>query len=100
MSFYNDPAMSFMTELFNREKVKYCTIPFEEQTYSKYLEGLVNCKISLNGYSKEFMQALKTLENMVYPLIGSKQEYKPVNNYNNTFSSDMNNTLNQMKNKY
>lgn len=100
MSFYNDPAMSFMTELFNREKVKYCTIPFEEQTYSKYLEGLVNCKISLSGYSKEFMQSLKTLENMVYPLIGSKQEYKPVNNYNNTFSSDMNNTLNQMKNKY
>ena len=100
MSFYNDPAMSFMTELFNREKVKYCTIPFEEQTYSKYLEGLVNCKISLSGYSKEFMQSLKTLENMVYPLIGSRQEYRPVNNYNNTFSSDMNNTLNQMKNKY
>ena len=100
MSFYNDPAMSFMTELFNREKVKYCTIPFEEQTYSKYLEGLVNCKISLSGYSKEFIQSLKTLENMVYPLIGSRQEYRPVNNYNNTFSSDMNNTLNQMKNKY
>ena len=100
MSFYNDPAMSFMTELFNREKVKYCTIPFEEQTYSKYLEGLVNCNISLNGYSKDFMQALKNLQNMVYPLIGSKQEYKPVNNYSNTFSSDMNNTLNQMKNKY
>ncbi len=100
MSFYNDPAMSFMTELFNREQVKYCTIPFEEMTYSKYLEGLVNCKISLAGYSREFMQALKNLENMVYPLIGSKQDYRPMNNYNNTFSNDMNNTLDRMKNKF
>ena len=63
MSFYNDPAMSFMTELFDREVAKYCVIPFEEQTYAKYLEGLVNCKISLNGYSKELLQALKTLGN-------------------------------------
>lgn len=109
MSFYNDPAMSFMTELFDREVAKYCVIPFEEQTYAKYLEGLVNCKISLNGYSKELLQALKTLGNMVYPLIGGKQEpkpeYKPVNNNynnnsNNRFSADMNNALDQMKKRY
>ena len=39
MAYYNDPAMSFMTELFNKDTVPYCSIPFEEQTYSKYLEG-------------------------------------------------------------
>ena len=49
---YKRQAMSFMTELFDRATVKYYTIPFEEQTYSKYLEALVNCSVSLNGYSK------------------------------------------------
>ena len=26
MAFYNDPAMSFMTELFNKDTIKYCSI--------------------------------------------------------------------------
>ncbi|CDE10575.1 unknown [Clostridium sp. CAG:354] len=105
LSFYNDPSMSFMRELFNRETAKYCTIPFEIATYSKYLEGLVNCKISLNGYSKEFMQALRTLENMVYPLMeptpASNRGAKSNNNYERTrFSNEMNDTLNQMKKNF
>ena len=105
LSFYNDPSMSFMRELFNRETAKYCTIPFEVATYSKYLEGLVNCKISLNGYSKEFMQALRTLENMVYPLMeptpASNRGAKSNNNYERTrFSNEMNDTLNQMKKNF
>ena len=104
MAFYNDPAMSFMTELFNKDTVPYCSIPFEEQTYSKYLEGLVNCKITLNGYSKNFMAALTQLAGMVYPLIGGGRNnfnYN-YNNYqaNNRFSSNMNDTLNKMKNSY
>ncbi len=105
MAYYNDPAMSFMTELFNKDMVAYCSIPFEEQAYAKYLEGLVNCKISVNGYSKNFMAALSKLANMVYPLIGNG--YAPMqnqyNNYSkpsNNFSSSMNNTLNKMKNNY
>ena len=105
LSFYNDPSMSFMRELFNRETAKYCIIPFEIATYSKYLEGLVNCKISLNGYSKEFMQALRTLENMVYPLMeptpSSNKGVKNNNNYERTrFSNEMNDTLNQMKKNF
>ena len=105
LSFYNDPSMSFMRELFNRETAKYCTIPFEIATYSKYLEGLVNCKISLNGYSKEFMQALRTLENMVYPLMEPtptlNKGAKNNNNYEGTrFSNEMNDTLNQMKKNF
>ncbi len=110
MSFYNEPSMSFMTELFNRDIVKFCSIPFEEQTYSKYLEGLVNCKISLNGYTKQFMQALKELTNMVYPLLNSKTKKtnkkqkevnRPVNSYDAAkFSQGINDTLNQMKKNY
>ena len=73
MSFYNDPSMSFMTELFSRENIRYAVIPFEMQTYTKYLEGLVNCNITTIGYSKEFTNALKKLGNMVYPLLGNEK---------------------------
>ena len=49
------------------------------------------------------MNNLKLLGNMVYPLL-SKQTYSSKNtvesNYGNNFSTEMNNTLNQMKNKY
>ena len=109
MAFYNDPAMSFMTELFNREKIKYCTIPFEMQTYSKYLEGLINCNISLNGYSKEIIASLRKLANMIYPLIdstkkqyGSKYENQKYNKYGNQtqFSNNMNSTLDKMKRNF
>lgn len=109
MAFYNDPAMSYMTDLFNRETIKYCVIPFDAQVYSKYLEGLVNCNISLNGYPKEIMNSLKKLANIVYPLITSnvntnKAKYSnpKYNKYasNNTFTNDMNSTLDKMKRNY
>ena len=102
MAFYNDPAMSFMTELFNKDMVKYSVIPFEEQIYSSYLEALVNCNISIKNYSKTFMNSLRTLGNMVYPLISSRYNPPMSNNYqnNNKFSANMNNTLEQMKKRY
>ena len=105
MSFYIDPAMSFMTDLFNKDKVKACSIPFDENVYAKYIEQTVNCSISISGYNKNFINSLKILGNMVYPLL-SKQTYnsaRSVNearNYGNNFSNEMNNTLNQMKKKY
>ena len=99
MAFYNDPGMSYMTELFNKDSVPYCEIPFEAQTYTKYLEGIVNCNINLNGYSKMFMAALKELGNMVYPLL-SKKEYSPRGEkYKDNFSNNMNDTLGKMKKK-
>ena len=106
MAFYNDPAMSFMTELFNRETVPYCTIPFDGQVYSKYLEGLINCNISINGYPKEIIASLRKLANMVYPLISNNYGNAKYNNpkYNkystNTFSDNMNSTLDKMKKNY
>ena len=100
LAFYNDPAMSFMTELFNKDTVKYCSIPFEEAVCSKYLESVMECEISIKGYSKTFNAKLKELANLVYPLLGNK--YKPMGDYSsdNKFSTNMNNTLEQMKNRY
>lgn len=104
MAYYNDPSMSFMTELFNKDTVKYCVIPFEEQTYAKYLDGIINCKISLNGYSRNCMTALNTLSDMVYPLVenNTTRNNKTYNSYSsgNNFSASMNSTLNKMKNNY
>ena len=105
MAFYNDPAMSFMTELFDRTLIKHISIPFEENIYTKYLEGIINCEITLKGYSKSFMQILKELANMIYPLVSGKgTSYRPpmVNTAqpNNAFSPSMNNTLDQMKRRF
>lgn len=101
MAYYNDPAMSFMTELFDRNLMRYVAIPFEEETYIKYLENIIECNISLKGYSKVFMQTLKELGNMVY---SQSNSYRPPTangyNINNNFTPNMNNTLNQMKNNY
>lgn len=108
MAFYNDPSMSFMTELFNRETIPYCSIPFDGQVYSKYLEGLINCNITTNGYPKEIIASLRKLANMVYPLVGSSINYnnakynnQKYNKYSsNTFSDQMSSTLDKMKKNY
>ena len=112
MAFYNDPAMSFMTELFNRETVKYCVVPFDNNVYSRYLEGLINCNISVNGYQKEFIGYLRKLSNMVYPLIGNvtnqnREKYGDprYNKYaatsnSGSFTNEMNSTLDKMKRNY
>ena len=83
--------------------VKYCVIPFDEKAYSKYLEAIVDCRVSYNSYPSNFINKLKMLGDMVYPLT-SKQAYgKQTNTYskpNNSFSNSMNNTLNKMRKKY
>lgn len=113
ISCYNDPASTYINTLFDKEKIKYINIPFEDQTYARYLERLVDCDISLNGYSKMFLTALNQLSDMVYPLIaGGNSKYTPTKNYNDynkkntnintntTFNSNMNETLNKMRNNF
>ena len=100
ISKYNSPDMTLMDELFNKDTISYCTIPFEMQNYSKYLEALVDCSLSLNGYTKQLISALKELADMVYPLM-DKTSYGPrTSGYNNSFSSEINSTLNRMKKNY
>ena len=107
MARYNDPSMTVMKDLFNKDMVKACTIPFDEKVYSKYLETMATCKVSLNGYSNKFMEKLTVLAGSVYPTLNNKKAYNPMNsadgissNNNNIFSNNMNNTLNKMKNKF
>lgn len=100
ISKYNDPSMTYMKDLFDRDNVPYCVIPFEVQNYIKYLDSLITCTISLNGYTKPFINSLKELCNMIYPLI-NKQTYSPRGDkYKNSFSNEMNDTLSKMKSKY
>ena len=100
MSCYNSPSMTYMTELFNKDNIPYCEIPFEVQNYVKYLDSLVNCSISLNGYTKQFMASLKKLANMVYPLVNKQTNYQKNDIKKDPFSSQTNDTLNKMRNRY
>ncbi len=100
ISSYNDPSMSFMTELFNKDNVKYCKIPFEVQNYVKYLDSLVNCEITLRGYTKQLMLALNELAAMVYPLLNKSKYTQKSDKKRMQFSAETNNTLNKMRKNY
>lgn len=112
MAYYNDPAMSFMTELFDKATVRYITIPFDEDVYAKYLEGVINCEISIKGYPKNIVQIFQELSNIVYPVVSGKatygstkgsakkSTYVPPQIQSNGFTPSMNSTLDQMKKRY
>jgi hypothetical protein len=100
MAYYNDPAMSFMTELFNKSTIKYIAMPFDEEVYARYLEGVINCEVSVKGYPKNILQIFKELANMVYPVVSGKSTYVPPKVEKNGFSPSMNSTLEQMKKRY
>lgn len=109
ISSYNDPSMSLMKKLFDKDTMQYITVPFEIPTYSKYLEGLVTCDISLKGYSSGLLNALNRLGEMVYPLINAKPQKDKRNMYgynnnqvetNNQFNRNMDATLNKMRRNY
>ena len=103
MSNYNDPEMSFMTELFDRTSAKISAqIPFDEDVYIKYLESLIECEIKVNVYPKEFKQKLNDLAQVVYPLLPGQKNNKKESKkgYTSSFSPSMNNTLDNMRKKY
>ena len=100
LSKYNDPSLTVMKDLFDKDNIRYCVVPFETENYVKYLDSLITCNVSLNGYTKPLINALKELSNMIYPLI-NKQSYSPMGEkYKDSFSNDMNSTLNKMKRRY
>ena len=110
MSKYNDPEMSFMTDLFNANTIKVSAqIPFDEDVYIKYLNSIIECDIQINGYPKEFKQRLKLLAESIYPLLPAdktdkkdkkKRNKEKDNLFNNSFSPGMNSTLDNMRKKY
>ena len=122
MAKYNEPSMTLQRDLFNPTTIKYVTIPFEEQTYARYLEAIALCQISLNGYSQRFLSSLEELANMVYPLVqgGSSSNYSGYSKYSpdyekakrgffggknkkqtqTQFSAGVNGTLDKMRSNY
>lgn len=95
MAFYNDPEMSFMTELFDRNNVQYTEVPFNEEVYVKYLSGIAECDISSNNYPKEFKNVLNNLSSKVYQLAprqaisgNKKDKAKNDQTYVSSFSRD------------
>ena len=108
ISAYNSPDMTCQKKFFKPDTIMNVTIPFEDQTYSKYLETLATCEVSLNGYSRGLLDALTQLGDMVYPLLSSKtSNNKNYNNYNKKnktnannqygFNSNIDNTLDRMR---
>lgn len=103
MSRYNNPEMSMMTDLFDRNLIVPIEIPFDADVYAKYIEGLAECVVSVNKYPKEFQNILKRLAAIIYPLLPAmKTKNKSQNGYqySNGFSNNVNNTLNNMRKKY
>ena len=109
LSCYNDPQMSYMKELFNKDKINTLTMSYDEDVLSRYLSGMVDCVVNIDGYSKQFLSELKVLSDTVYPLVNSKfkTDYTKNNKFANTdysnqnnFSSSMNSTLDKMKNTF
>ncbi len=112
MSKYNEPSMTLQRDLFNAQTIKRVLIPFEMDTYARYLESIAMCNLSLNGYSQNFLKALEELKNMVYPLVsggnrsqnntqeknglfGSRKNKGQVQS--TQFSNNVNDTLNRMR---
>ena len=122
MAKYNEPSMTLQRDLFNPTTIKYVIIPFEEQTYARYLEAIALCQISLNGYSQRFLSSLEELASMVYPLVqgGSSSNYSGYSKYapdyekakrgffggknkkqtQTQFSAGVNGTLDKMRSNY
>ena len=111
MSCYNDPEMSYMRNLFDKDRIPVMTISYDADVQAKYLSGMVDCVVTINGYSKQFMTELKKLADMVYPLINSKGkiDYTKNNKFTETengeevqksFSRSMSNTLDKMKKQF
>ena len=103
MSKYNNPEMSIMTDLFDRNTIVPIEIPFDLDVYARYIEGLAECNITVNKYPKEFQIILNKLASIIYPLLpakNSKEKHKKGYQYSNGFSDSVNKTLNNMKKNY
>lgn len=82
ISTYNNPSMSFMTKLFDKEKVITCSIPFDITVYQKYLENIVYCKYDISGYPKKFIEELKILASLIYPKYKNPEQINKLKNDN------------------
>ena len=76
MSVYNSPDTTYQLDLFDRNKIEYFIVPFEEKNYCKYLEEVVKCRLTIRGYTKSLLSSLNKLAKSVYPINSKKVKTK------------------------
>lgn len=60
LAFYNDPSMTYMQQIFEKNGAKYTTISYNQQAYENYIQDVANCQFTTN-YSIEFRKELESL---------------------------------------
>ena len=60
LAYYNDPSMTYMQQIFEKNGAKYTTISYNQQAYEKYLQDVATCRFTTN-YSIEFKKELEML---------------------------------------
>ena len=75
LSYYSDPAMSFVDELLP-SRVDYSIIPYNLNNYAKYIDCVCHGVINYKGYSADFMQAVGEIAAIIYTKDSSKKSSK------------------------
>lgn len=65
LAFYNDPSMSYMQQIFEKNGIQYTTISYNQEAYENYLQNIAKYKISIEKYPIEFMSELERVANDV-----------------------------------
>ena len=61
LAFYNDPSMTYMQQLFEKNGARYTTISYDQQAYEVYLQDIAKYQVSIDYYSDEFRMQLEKL---------------------------------------
>ena len=82
LAVYKDPGMSYTVDLFNRANVRMHIVPFSIEAYNKYLQNIVECEMSLNGFPNNIVTNLKIIATAICPTLvqgdrGMKGIYVP-----------------------
>ena len=73
---YNEPTMTLQKELFNSKNVPAILIPFDIQAYTRYMDVIATCQMTLNGYPTVFLNSLDKLASIIY---GTAPELTKIN---------------------
>ena len=61
LAFYNDPSMTYMQQLFEKNGARYTTISYDQHAYEAYLKDIAKYQISIDDNSTEFREELERL---------------------------------------
>lgn len=61
LAFYNDPSMSYMQQLFEKNGLRYTTISYDQNAYEVYLQDVARYQVSIDYHSNEFRMQLERL---------------------------------------